>query len=198
MRKVVIILLAIALAPSAFCQPITIGTLPQSGATQFTASPQTFVDLTHPATGSGSINAVTVRWQITGGGVCTNAFKVKFIHPGTSGTAFSVVERGPFSATLGLVTVPLSPPVQVSAGDFIGVTILQPPAGCGSLVFATADPSQRYWRQSGDLGASGDFSNGTFANGLTLPAIGKSSTEYLAGIITAAGATQGVGAFFRT
>jgi hypothetical protein len=197
MRKA-IVFLALVCTPVLFAQNVTIGTLPQSGTSVFTASPLTFVDLTHPANASGAISSVTIRWSINGGGSCANAFKVKFIHPNVTGTAFSVTERGPFTATQGDVTVQLSPPVSVTPGDYIGVAVLQPVNTCGSLAFVTSDPSQRYWRQTGDVGASGDFTNGTFAYGLTLPAIGKSGTEYLAGIITAAGATQGVGAFFRT
>lgn len=197
MRKV-LVFLALFCTPSLFAQNVTIGTLPQSGTTLFTASPQTFIDLTHPANAAGSISSVTVRWSLSGGGTCANAFKVKFIHPNVSGTAFSVTERGPFNATQGEVTVQLSPPVSVSAGDYIGVAVLQPLNTCGSLSFATADPSQRYWHQTADVVSSGDLSNGSFGYGLTLPAIGKSGTEYLAGVITAAGATQGVGAFFRT
>src|SRR5947209_5592012 len=129
MRKVIVLLVLICIllcSPALFAQSVTIGTLPQSGTTQFTSSQQTFVDLTHPATASGAISAVTVRWSINGGGTCTNAFKVKFIHPNANGTGFSVTERGPFTA------------------------------------------------------------------------VGRSGSEYLAGIVTAAGATQGVGAFFRT
>ena len=201
MRKVIVLLVLICIllcSPALFAQSVTIGTLPQSGTTQFTSSQQTFVDLTHPATASGAISAVTVRWSINGGGTCTNAFKVKFIHPNANGTGFSVTERGPFTATLGDVTVQLSPSVSVTAGDFIGIAVLQPIATCGGLLFATSDPSQRYWRQTGDVVTSGDFSNGNFGNGLTLPAVGRSGSEYLAGIVTAAGATQGVGAFFRT
>lgn len=197
MRKV-IVLLALACAPSLFAQTVTIGTFPPQGGTNFGGSPQTFVDLTHPATGSGAISSVMVRWFINGAGTCTNAFKVKFIHPNASGTSFSVTERGPFNATLGDVTVQISPTVSVSAGDFIGITVLQPFATCGGPTFSTSDPSQRHWRQSVDVGATGDFSNGTFVSGQTLAEIGRSGTEYFAGVVAAAGATQGVGAFFRT
>src|ERR1051326_6812431 len=122
MRKV-IALLALACTPALFTQSVTIGTLPQSGTTQFTSSPQTFIDLTHPAGASGAISSVSVRWSINGGGSCANAFKVKFIHPNANGTGFSVTERGPFTATNGLVTVQLSPPVNVAAGDYIGVSV---------------------------------------------------------------------------
>lgn len=198
MRKVFVVL-AVGITPLLFAQTVTIGTLPQSNSTVFGTSPQTFVDLTHPANGSGAISTVTIRWATgTSGGTCANAFKVQFIHPSGVGTSFSVTERGPFNATPGLVTVQMSPPVSVSSGDFIGVTVLQPESTCGSIAFATSDPSQRYWHQNGDIGATGDFNTGTFSASLTLPAIGKSGTEYLAGIIPAAGATQGVGAFFRT
>ena len=194
MRKV-IVLLSLAFATAAFAQPVTIGTLPQSPTTQIPGSPYTFVDLTHPATAPASITTVSVRWS----GACSNAFKVKFIHTTNAGTSsFSVVERGPFTATQGLVTVQLSPPVPVSAGDLIGITVLQPVATCGTVTFAPSDASLRAWRIAGDLGATGDFSSGTFLYGDTLAVQGRAGTEYLAGIVPAAGATQGVGAFFRT
>ncbi|HEV8432105.1 MAG TPA: hypothetical protein VGR95_01745 [Thermoanaerobaculia bacterium] len=197
MRKLVVVL-ALACAPSLFAQTVTIGAFPPQGALEFSSSPATYVDLTHPATASGAISSVMVRWFISGGGTCSNAFKVKFIHPNLNGTAFSVTERGPFNATLGDVTVQISPTVSVSAGDYIGITVLQPFNTCGGVTFTTTDPSQRFWRQTADLGATGDFSNGTFSHGVTLAALGRSGTEYLAGVVTAAGATQGVGAFFRT
>lgn len=196
MRKVIVVL-ALALSPAAFAQIITVGTLPQSPSAQFSTAPYTYVDLTHPANGSGSINTVSVRWSISSG-TCPNAFKVKFLHPNASGTGFSVVERGPFNATQGIVNVQITPTVSVTDGDLIGITVLQPVATCGTVSFAPSDSSQRGWKQSGDLGASGDFSNGTFFYGDTLAAIGKSNPEFLAGIVPAAGATQGVGAFFRT
>jgi hypothetical protein len=197
MRKV-IVLLALVLAPFALAQTVTIGVLPQSGSLQFTASPATYVDFTDPAANSGTISAVTVRWSLNGGVTCTNAFKVKFIHTSGGSTSFTTEERGPFNATNGLVTVTMSPPVTVSNGDQIGVTVLQPTSTCGGLSFGVSDPSQRVWIAPGDVGTSGSFGNGSFSTGVMLPAVGHYGTEYLAGIVAAVGATQGVGAFFRT
>lgn len=200
MRKV-IVLLALVLPPSLFAQQtFTIGTLPQTGINQQTFVPGTYVDLTHPATAAAVINTVQLRW-LSGGATCSNAFKVKFLTPSTSNTSFTVnAERGPFTVTRGLVTVPLSPPVSVAAGDLIAVTTLLPVDTCGSPAFTTADPSQHMWRAARDIASSGtdNFNNGTFVTGLVLNALGKSSTDVLAGVITAAGATQGLGAFFRT
>jgi hypothetical protein len=197
MRKV-IVFLALVSCSSLFAQTVTVGTLPQAGALQFTATPATFIDLTHPATANGSINTATVRWFVGGSGTCSNAFKVKFIHPNVNGTGFSVTERGPFSGTRGDVTVQITPPVSVFAGDYIGVTVLGSIDTCGTVTFTTSDPSQRMWAQNGDLGATGDFSTGTFDTGLTMGAIGKSASEYLAAVVPGVGATQGAGAFFRT
>ncbi|HEX3109442.1 MAG TPA: hypothetical protein VHU41_10145, partial [Thermoanaerobaculia bacterium] len=196
MRKLIVVL-AVVFSASAFAQNVTIGTLPQTASALVATSPATFVDLTHPATDAGSINTVIVHWLINGNS-CSNAFKVKFIHRNTSGTGFSVIERGPFTATKGYVTVQISPPVDVSLGDSIGITLLQPLSSCGGVTYAPSDPSQLLWKESGDLGATGDFSNGTFIAGETLSAVGRSGSEYLAGVVPAAGATQGVGAFFRT
>ncbi len=181
-----------------FAQTVTIGALPQSGSTQFTYSPATFVDMTHPAAATAAINTATIRWYAAGTGTCTNAFKVKFLHFNTNGTPFVAEERGPFSATRGDVTVQISPPVTVNPGDLIGVTVLQPIDTCGTVQFSVSDPSQRVWVQQSDITASGNLSTGTFSWGLTMGAIGKSATEYLAGVVPAAGATQGLGAFFRT
>ncbi|HEY2090513.1 MAG TPA: hypothetical protein VGJ81_01390 [Thermoanaerobaculia bacterium] len=187
MRKVIVVL-ALVSCSSLFAQTVTVGTLPQTGAIQFTVTPATFIDLTHPATASGAINTATVRWYAGGGGTCATAFKVKFIHPNASGTGFSVTERGPFSATLGNVTVQISPPVNVFAGDYIGVTVLGALDTCGTVTFTSSDPSQRMWAQNGDLGATGDFNTGTFETGLTMGALGKSAAEYLAAVVPAAGA----------
>src|SRR5689334_11418885 len=100
MRKVAL-LLALALAPFAFAQTVTIGTLPQTGSIQFSAAPATYVDFTHPAAGTGTISNVTVRWLLSGGGMCANAFKVKFIHTTAGAMSFTAEERGPFNATNG-------------------------------------------------------------------------------------------------
>ncbi|HEX3582554.1 MAG TPA: hypothetical protein VH087_12380 [Thermoanaerobaculia bacterium] len=196
MRKV-LVLLALSLSPTLFAQTVTIGAMPQTGSTQFTYTPATFVDMSHPAATSAAINTATIRWYASGG-TCTNAFKVKFLHFNTNGTAFVAEERGPFSATRGDVTVQISPPVTVNPGDMIGVTVLQSLDTCGTVQFSASEPSQRVWIQQSDIGASGNFSTGSFSWGLTMGAIGKSATEYLAGVVPAAGATQGVGAFFRT
>jgi tryptophan-rich sensory protein len=153
--------------------------------------------LTHPATGDGQINSVTVRWLV-GSGTCSNAFKIKFIHPNATGTGFTAIERGPFSSTRGNIIVPMSPPVSVASGDLIGITVLQQVSNCGGLMFTPADSSQRYWKTSRDISATDDFSNGTSGYGLQLNAFGESSSDVVAAIIPAAGATQGVGAFFRT
>jgi hypothetical protein len=202
MRKLIVVLF-LACSASLFAQQqtFTIGTLPQTGTTQQPFSPGTFVDLTHPATAAAVINTVQLRWLSSGGTTCVNAFKVKFVTPATGNTSFTVnSERGPFTATQGDVTVQISPPVSVSPGDLLAVTTLQATDTCGSVAFSPADPSQRLWRTARDIATSGtdNFNNGTFVTGLILNALGKSGTDVLAGVITAAGATQGIGAFFRT
>jgi hypothetical protein len=86
-------------------------------------TPYTVVDISAPASENGTINAVAVR---TGGGVCTDAFRIRFFRPG-GGVMTLFADRGPFSINnASLVKVAMTPPVHLQRGDLIAVAALKP------------------------------------------------------------------------
>jgi hypothetical protein len=195
---IVVFLVASSLA----AQPLTVGTqIVDSGSTATITSgaPVTYVNLSDGATANGTVNKATVAWSAT----CSNAFKIVFLRQTFHSVAtFTLVAtRGPFNAVSGRNQVPLSPPVSVNQGDYIGVVQLLPVATCGSIrtqsfpngtgynLVTTADMST-----SG--GASGASSN--YASGLSIGAIAYTTDPVLVRVIPAAGAVQGSSAFFRT
>lgn len=81
---------------------------------------RTYVNLAGPATADGTIRAVAFR-TTTGNG-CDDVVKIKFFR--RSGNSLSVVaETGPFARTGLLTKVNLPTPVDVRAGDLIGMTL---------------------------------------------------------------------------
>ena len=132
MRTNVLILAGlIATAPIAFGQ-VTIGSnLTNADFGTSGNFPITLIDLGRPAVASGSVNTFTIRWS--GDADCGAAFKVKIIRGNLFSSSYTTVaERGPFAAKAGVsfVTVTLSPPVSIKAGDFLGVTQLK---SCGGV-----------------------------------------------------------------
>ena len=196
---IAITLLAVSLA----AQPLTVGTqiLDSGGTATITSgAPVTYVNLSAGATKNGTVNKATVGWSQS----CSNAFKIVFLRQTfNSVAAFTLVaSRGPFTAVSGRNEVSLTPPVNVSQGDFIGVVQLQSPAACGSVLtqsfgdlnvgynlITTADMSTT----SGTIGGSSNYSSGYF-----IEAIAYESNPVLVRILPAAGAAPGATAFFRT
>src|SRR5947208_1855289 len=59
-------------------------------------TPYSYIDVMHPATGSGSVLRAVVRWTGAPSTPCTTAFKLKFLHQTSLLGSFSTVtERGP-------------------------------------------------------------------------------------------------------
>jgi hypothetical protein len=200
MRNYSITLTLLLVAPAVSAQ-VTVGSMPASG-NYFTQSnngvgPYTFIDLSHPATASGTMNTASVRWF----GGCSNAFKVKFIRL-TNGVAnyTETAERGPFNVTApgGVTTVALSPTVTVQSGDLIAVTQVGPLNPCGGMALSNAAPATAAMFFNADIPASGTM-NGTFERGVWLNARASSDANILEGVLAAAGSLQGgFGSFFRT
>src|SRR6059036_2239378 len=84
------------------CQNVTVGQLPAAslGTTNLPgATVETYIDLAHPATASGTLTKASVEWSRACAG---NAFKILFIRPSFNFGSFTVVaQRGPFPAIAG-------------------------------------------------------------------------------------------------
>lgn len=127
------------------------------------AAVRTDISLDNPATKSGTMNLVKVRWSKDS---CTNAFKVKFFRR-TGDTLTMTAERGPFSSTsftvfnAGVTTLTLDPPVDVQQGDFIGITRV---ADCGTILGMNNGPGftgYGYIQYDGDVQGSVDVNAGS-------------------------------------
>jgi hypothetical protein len=93
---------------------------------------RTYINLSGPATANGTIRMVAFR--TAGASVthpCNDAVKIKFFRR-SGDTVNFITERGPFSVNATITKVNLSPPVDVLAGDLIGITLLQD-CGLGGL-----------------------------------------------------------------
>jgi len=160
------------------------------------AAVRTDVSLDNPATKSGTMSVVKLRWSTDN---CTNAFKVKFFRR-IGDTLTMTAERGPFSSTsstvfnAGVTTVALDPPVDVLQGDFIGIARV---ADCGTVLGMNNGPGfsgYGYIQYDGDVQGSVDVKAGSridhqiqfvWANGTdsesivaVLPAVGSAKGRY--------------------
>lgn len=201
MRMTLAVLASLAVFPLA-AQPLTVGTMPPDPITfgSLTAgAPATFVNLADFATANGVVNKATVQWS----GTCTGAFKIVFLRNNLNTTSsFTVVAtRGPFNAVAGRNDVTLTPPVTVNQFDVIGVVQLQPIAACGSVMFRSDDFAGMGYRliTTSDMSISGTLGpNVNLVSGTVLGLIAYNSDPLLVRVLPAAGAVQGVTAFFRT
>ncbi|MGA8808948.1 MAG: hypothetical protein WB973_13810 [Thermoanaerobaculia bacterium] len=195
---IVVVLCAASLA----AQPLTVGRqIVDAGgtATITTGGPVTYVNLSDGATANGTVNKATVAWSAS----CSNAFKIVFLRETfESVQAFTVVAtRGPFNAVNGRNEVTLSPAVNVSQGDLIGVVQLQPVATCGSIRVQSFPNDTGYKLvTTADMSTTGGTigSTSNYASGLTIGAIAFNTSPLLVRILPAAGAVQGATSFFRT
>jgi hypothetical protein len=203
--KTIAVLFAVLLASAtAVAQDVSIGSLHQDNG-QSTIRPSeatTWINLAAPATASGTINTVTLRWFVTGPG-CQGGFRIRFFRRsnptpsvGGNGVFTATATRGPFNAVNGQITVALSPAVQVSAGDYIG--IVQTAGGtCGGVQLTGGGATLQSAFIRGDAEVV-DLRIAETLN-LALQARGSTTGRVLEGIIAAAGSLPGAnGSFFRT
>jgi hypothetical protein len=162
-----------------------------------TQAPYSFIDIMHPATGTGNLLRAVVRWVAAPSTPCTSAFKLKFLRPtSVVGTFSTVTERGPFPASNGRLDVLLSPAVGVVQGDLIGITQIGPFQNCGGVV-------QYLTNEVVSLAGNTEVFTGSAAvspvNGLTPSIFATSDNSILVNVLPVAGATAGSnGSFFRT
>jgi hypothetical protein len=151
-------------------ETITAGGLPVFPNFGFNPSPVllTAVDLSFPATGTGTMTSATFTWSSA---PCAGTVKIKFFR--RSGDAvFFVAERGPFDAGSNTQTVALAPPVSVQAGDLIGIARV---VGCGSPVGVSPGGANGLVAFSGDIATGVSISSGTSALNSTLAVMATGS-----------------------
>jgi len=186
----------------AIAQNVTVGQLPvaNTGTANLPgATVETYIDLAHPATASGTLIKASVEWSRACAG---NAFKILFIRPSTNFGSFTVVaQRGPFPAIAGRNDITLSPPVAVQQYDLIAIVQLQDSSACGTVTNVVVSGGVGTTvMTNGDISSGSAFGTPTLVNvGMTIAAMATSSDNTLARIVPAAGATAGAGgSFFRT
>ncbi|MEK6374238.1 MAG: hypothetical protein AABO58_16245 [Acidobacteriota bacterium] len=201
MRTTLAVLASLAVFPLA-AQPLTVGTMPPDplvSSSLTSGAPATFVNLASYATANGTVNRAAVQWSTA----CTGAFKIVFLRNNLSSTsAFTVVAtRGPFNAVRGRNDVTLTPPVTVAQYDLIGVVQMQPIAACGSVQAQDDFSGGTGYRliTTSDMSISGALGpNVNLFSGDVMGLIAYNSNPLLVRVLPAAGAVQGVTAFFRT
>jgi len=193
-RVVSLLLTILVIAAGASAQTIGNYVLAPNASTTGLVPPFTVLDLSSPATSSGTIGAIAVR----GNQPCSGAFKVKFFH--VSGAVYSpYAERGPFDITFPITVVQMSPAVAVSQGDVIGLVALN---DCSKVIGQVPLLFKNAAQFSGDVSsavtlasASGVIPN--FALGVFGAA--NSNVQIRTQVIPAAGAAPGAnGASFKT
>ena len=194
--------LALLFVSSLAAQPLTVGVHPPEPLSTATlsssAAPVTYVNVVDFATAAGTVNKASVDWSFA----CSNAFKIVFLRTsfGPPSSFTVVATRGPFNSVVGRNDVTLSPPVTVAIGDLIGVVQLQPYTTCGSVRIMDYGSNAGYTLiTTSDLSAAGTLgSSSNYGPGYRISAVAYVSDPLLVRVLPAAGATQGVGAFFRT
>jgi hypothetical protein len=190
------------IAATTMAQPVTVGALINRGGEYSANSPSTYVDLSHPATGNGTLTSVTFRWSGPTAG-CSNNVKVKTVRM-SNGFQFTVVaERGPFTPSgtytpSGEVsTFVLSPGIPVQAGDLLAMTQLQQ-ANCSGISLAFSEPGNIVAQWGADL-QTGTATVPTLKRGFTLNARASSDASVLVGVLAAVGSASGnFGSSFKT
>jgi hypothetical protein len=189
-------------AASAMAQPVVVGTIDSDFPTSPGGpGPQTFVDLSHPANRDGSVSTATLVWSnVSQSANCTAALKIKFLRKGT-GTFTVIAERGPFAVpaqgTAGPITVTLTPPMPLLAGDLIGVVQLL--SNCGFPEFSMVGDRESLLRYRGIDFPGGSFAAGAeIVGGMALMARASSDPNVVAAVVPVVGSTAGGLAFFRT
>jgi hypothetical protein len=157
------------------------------------APTRTDIDLTGPASGTGTVTSAHVYWSASG---CSNAIKIKFFRR-SGNTLTMTAERGPFSSAGADNTFTLSPAVPVQQGDLIGVARV---AACGNPGTFFGFTSAGHIEFPSDVTGSVDLSAGTLGGSpLALSGSGPAPTEQVRGYIPVVGSTVGgLGSNFKT
>lgn len=198
--RVALVLVATCIPTGLLAQTVTVGALPANPNFGFSQTPMTAIDLSNPASASATLTNAAFTWSAS---PCPGAAKVKFFRPSPTGSFVFFTERGPYDVTTLTSFVFLSPPVEVQAGDLIGIARLTP---CGSPVGQSPGAAQGFIGYSADVTFTVTASQGTaFANStLSVQASGNvtmpPASPDPAAIVPVVGSTPGAfgQAFFRT
>ncbi len=198
MHRIVVTLIFL-FASSLSAQPLSVGTMPSyANGSVFgvPTAPVTWVNLSNPASVTGTVDRASVNWTKA----CSGAFKIVFFHGFTSMPSYNVAAtRGPFDAVVGVNLVNLTPPVAVQAGDLIGIVQLQPYSACGSPGVQNSSAGDGYVLvTNSDMSVSPLGTASGYGPGTLMGLIAYASSPLLVRVLPAAGSVQGAGAFFRT
>jgi hypothetical protein len=189
------VLIVLACSSRLYGVTLTIGndiTAPNSGDGNVGVT-RTDIDLVHPATHTGSVQAAKVYWSSSS---CANAFKVKFFRR-VGDSLTMTAERGPFTPTSNVYTATLTPAVAVQQGDLIGVARV---GACGNAGSMTGFPSDGYLQYASDVTGTVSMASAVAHQGgvLAVSAAGT-ATEWMARVIPVVGSAPGAyGSLFKT
>ncbi|MBV9067187.1 MAG: hypothetical protein JO093_08270 [Acidobacteria bacterium] len=156
------------------------------------AAVRTDIDLTAPASGTGTVTSAHIYWSQSG---CSTAIKIKFFRR-SGNTLTMTAERGPFSSVGADNTFAMSPAVSVQQGDLIGVARV---AACGNPGTFFGFTSAGHVEFPSDVTGSVDLSTGVTGAPLALSGSGPAATEQVRGYIPVVGSTAGgLGSNFKT
>jgi len=195
------LLLSAGLSSVLPAQTVTVGALPPSPNFAFSLDGAlTVVDLAHPAPVAATLTSAAFNWSTA---PCPAAVKLKFFRASPNGSFLLLAERGPYNVTSLLLFVPLSPPVDVQAGDLIGIARI---SSCGSPVGQSPGAAAGVIRFPSDVTSDVPGSSGSVSPNVTL-SVQASGTATLpptspdpAAVVPVVGSTPGAlgGSFFRT
>lgn len=193
------VLLAL-LACRALGQTVVVGNLPAGSNLVFDQTPITAIDLSNPASEAATLTLAAFTWTAS---ACPAAARIKFFRLAPTGVFQLLTERGPFNVTTSTSFVFLSPPVDVQAGDLVGITRL---TTCGSPVAQAPGNASGFIRFSSDVTGSVSASQGTLIPNATLSVQATGTVNQPppspdpAGIVPVVGSTPGALAqsFFRS
>ena len=175
----------------------SIGELQVGGGTTASAADAavTFVNSAFPALAPGTIANAHVLW---GEATCAGSLKIKIIRPGEFGSLRVSAERGPFTPIPGPNVFTLTPPIEIRAGDMIGVTQLGPACG-GGILRSSVDRNVVETAIFGEP-ALGSSVTTEFPLSSRVPNVaGSNSPDLLHGYVIAAGSLRGgFGSQFKT
>src|SRR3954447_9969913 len=194
--RIAVVLILFA-ASASHAQQVLVGQMNPRSEVFFTPSTAgTLIDTNNRANATGVLNTATVQWT-TNVSPCATTFRIRFYRQPTAGNLTMVAERGPFTATTGAaMSIPLTPPVSVNAGDLIGVAMFGD-VNCG-VAAPQSLANQTFLAIPGDF-TGGSTTTASVRSGAPLSLRASSSDLVLVGVIPAVGSVLGVGgAAFRT
>jgi hypothetical protein len=159
--------------------------------------PNTFIDVSHPATTTGVLSRFAIRWRKGPNGDCAGAYTFKVLRPGTVLGTWTVVRTtapiGSEVADAGIDAMQLT----VKPGDVLAVTVLKPLAQCGSVLL-TPDPGATTYYFKGDIQDNVAPVGVVIRHGWALNVVAVDKTRAYATLPVVGSAEGANSSFFRT